>query len=121
MQISNIRNLRARFEVLLGSQSVQAAMMVLPPGETSDEELGNEHPRSEQWVYVVAGNGSVRVATKAKNPRTQRIRSGDVVLIEKGERHQFKNTGQKALRTLNLYSPPAYTANGDVKPKAKGR
>jgi len=96
-------------------------MMVLRPGETSDEELGNEHPRSEQWVYVVAGNGSVRVAAKAKNIRTQRIRTGDVVLIEKGERHQFKNTGGKTLRTLNLYSPPAYTANGEIKPKAKGR
>ena len=111
---------RGKFEVLFASRSVQAAMMTLRPGDTSDDELRNEHPRSEQWLYVIAGSGRVRVASVAKRIRTQRLSAGDVLLIEKGERHQIENTGKHALRTVNFYAPPAYDEEGKVKLTAKG-
>jgi hypothetical protein len=41
------------------------------------------------------------------------------MLIERGDRHQIKNTGRALLRTLNVYVPPAYDNSGDELPAAK--
>ena len=75
--------------------------MTLRPGDTSEEELGNEHRHSEQWLYVVAGSGRVRIASTPKSVHTQPLKAGDLLLIEKGEQHQVKNTGKKILRTID--------------------
>lgn len=40
-------------------------------------------------------------------------------MIEKGERHEVRNTGRGLLRTLNVYYPPAFARDGD--PKGPGR
>jgi mannose-6-phosphate isomerase-like protein (cupin superfamily) len=101
---------RGLFEVLHASRSVQAAMMTLRPGGVSDEEVSNEHPRSEQWVFVISGNGVARVGK-----RRVRLREHSLLLIEKGELHQITNTGQGLLRTINFYAPPAYAAKGEVR------
>src|SRR5689334_7612192 len=101
---------RAMFEVLHASRSVQAAMMTLQPGGVSDEELSNEHPRSEQWLFVISGSGVARVGK-----RRVRLREHSLLLIEKGEVHQIINTGRGLLRTINFYAPPAYTADGEVR------
>jgi mannose-6-phosphate isomerase-like protein (cupin superfamily) len=87
--------------------------MVLAPGDTSGE-VGNEHPRSEQWVHVLSGSGHAR-AGKGRAA----LRRGTLLVIEKGEEHQLVNTGRAPLVTLNLYVPPAYTRSGE--PKASGR
>lgn len=119
MKIKHCGKYRGKFEVLFASRSVQAAMMTLRPGDTSDEELSNEHPRSEQWLFVIAGTGRVRVASARNRIRNHPLKAGDVLLIEKGERHQVTNTGKKELRTINFYSPPAYDEEGEVKVSAK--
>lgn len=119
MKFADTANARKKFEVLLSSRNVQAAMMTLRPGDTSDEELSNEHPKSEQWLFVIAGSGVLRVAMAAKAERRQKLKAGSMVLIEKGDRHQVKNTGRKALHTINFYSPPAYDSEGEVKASAK--
>lgn len=41
------------------------------------------------------------------------------MLIQRGDKHQIKNTGRALLRTLNFYVPPAYDKNGDELPVAK--
>ena len=107
-----------KFDVLTSTRGAQAAMMTLKPGGTSDEELGNEHPRCEQWLYVISGSGAATVATSIRK-RTIRLKTGSLLTIEKGERHQIRNTGKGPLRTLNFYVPPAYTQNGEVKRSAK--
>jgi hypothetical protein len=48
---------RNQFEVLLHSRQLQAAKMTLPPGGVSDDEPRNEHPDSEQWMFVISGTG----------------------------------------------------------------
>jgi len=35
------------------------------------------------------------------------------------DRHEIKNTGDKLLKTLNVYAPPAYTKGGNELPAAK--
>ena len=99
----------AMFKPLLASRNVQAATMTLRPGQTSGE-FRDEHPRAEQWLFVIAGSG----VAIGKSSRIA-IREGSLLLIEKREPHQIKNTGRNNLVTLNFYAPPAYTSDGEVR------
>lgn len=101
------------FKPLLNTPSLQAASMTLRPGQVSGE-FGDEHPKSEQWLYVISGSG----AAIGKNSRIA-IREGSLILIRKNEPHQIKNTGRKLLVTLNFYAPPAYDDRGEVRPEVK--
>jgi mannose-6-phosphate isomerase-like protein (cupin superfamily) len=98
------------FLPLIQSGSVQSAIMVLKPGQSSSDEPENEHPRAEQWLFVIDGSGRASV-----NGRNIALKTGSLLLIAKNERHQITNTGRKPLRTVNFYAPPAYTKDGGVK------
>ena len=98
---------RAMFKHLVRTSSAQAATMVLQPGKDTGEPE-NEHPRSEQWLFVVSGSGQALV-----NKQKVSISEGSLLLIEKGEIHQIRNTGRSPLVTINLYVPPAYTEDGE--------
>lgn len=63
----------------------------------------------------VAGGGGVAVI----EGQQLELRPGTLVLIQRGEAHEVRNTGTQPLRTLNLYVPPAYTAGGDELPAGK--
>ena len=102
---------RSFFEVLYSTASSQAAVMVLKPGQSSSEQPENEHPRSEQWVYVISGTGRAIV-----EGRRQALKDGSLLLVEKGEAHQVTNTGRRPMVTVNVYAPPAYTDAGDLRP-----
>jgi len=103
----------AGFRVTLSARDVQAAEMVIAPG---DAEGGpdNRHRGADQWLFVVAGTGVATV-----EGRRVPLQAGKLLLIERGERHEVRNTGTSMLRTLNLYSPPAFDAGGN--PLAPGR
>lgn len=107
-----------KFEVLFNTRALQAATMTLKRGATSDDELGNEHPRCEQWLYVITGTATATLAS-ALRKRTVQLKTGSLLVIEKGERHQIRNTGTRPFRTLNFYVPPAYNEDGEVKATAK--
>ena len=81
--------------------------MVLPPGRSTGEPQ-NEHPASEQWLFVISGAGRARV-----KGRRVGLRENSLLLIEKGEIHQITNSGRRPLVTLNFYAPPAYTPDGE--------
>jgi mannose-6-phosphate isomerase-like protein (cupin superfamily) len=106
---------RGKFEMLCSTRGGQAAMMILRPGGTSDDEPSNEHPASEQWLFVISGSGQAMIGKQRSALRRVGIREGSLLLVEKGELHQIKNTGRRMLRTLNLYIPPAYDARGEPK------
>jgi mannose-6-phosphate isomerase-like protein (cupin superfamily) len=89
-------------------------MMTLRPGQSSSDEPVNEHPRCEQWLFVIDGTGR---ATTAK--RRVALKANSLLVIEQGEPHQITCTGRKPLITLNLYVPPAYTDDGDLKLMAR--
>ncbi len=114
MKHASTADRRSMFRILLESDSAQAALMNLQPGAQSGA-FGNEHPLAEQWLYVIAGKGVVRYATRRKA-----IAAGDLILILRGEPHQILNTAARGtLRTLNFYAPPAYTKSGNVKPSVR--
>lgn len=102
------------FRPTLQRGSVQAAEMVIEPGQREGGP-DNRHRGADQWLYVVAGSGVAIVGGKE-----QPLRAGSLLLIEKGETHEIRNTGDEALQTLNFYSPPAYDEEGEELPAGEG-
>jgi len=101
------------FRVALENTRAQAAEMVLAPGD-GEGDSGNRHRGADQWLYVVSGAGIARV-----NGRRIALRPGSLLLIERRDRHQIRNTGRAPLRTLNVYVPPAYTKSGEERRAGK--
>ncbi|WP_411834332.1 cupin domain-containing protein [Pseudoxanthomonas mexicana] len=101
------------FRVAFAVRRVQAAEMVIAPGG-SEGGPENRHRGADQWLYVVSGSGLAIVEGQRK-----RLRAGSLLVIERGERHEIRNTGRTLLKTVNLYSPPAYRDDGE--PLARGR
>jgi mannose-6-phosphate isomerase-like protein (cupin superfamily) len=90
------------FEILGGTSRSQAATMVLAPGSSTGGP-DNQHASSDQWLYVMAGQGEAIV-----NGDRVVLRPGSLLLIEAEEAHEITNTGQHPLETLNIYAPPEY-------------
>ena|SRR5438105_7924350 len=101
------------FHVVFGNARAQAAQMVIAPGK-SEGGATNRHRGADQWLFVVSGAGVATI-----NHRRYRLRAGVLLLIERGDQHEIRNTGTELLKTLNVYVPPAYTAAGDELPAAK--
>jgi len=103
MQLMATSKHRGFFKVITSTRDAQAAMMVLRPGQDTGEPQ-NEYPWAEQWMFVISGTGRARVGN-----RRVALKANSLLLIEKGEVHQIKNTGRRPLVTVNFYVPPAYT------------
>jgi mannose-6-phosphate isomerase-like protein (cupin superfamily) len=103
------------FRVVLGDRHSQAAQMTLAPGETEGGP-DNRHKGADQWLYVVRGTGEAIV----EGNRIE-LRAGTLVLIERNDSHEIRNTGGEPLETLNVYVPPAYTGDGDELPAGRAK
>src|SRR5689334_12736207 len=101
------------FKVLIGNQRSQAARMVIEPGE-AEGNRDNRHHGADQWLLVVSGSGVATI-----NGRRHLLRPGRLLLIERDDRHEIRNTGDEPLKTLNVYVPPAYSRDGDELRPAK--
>ena len=101
------------FRVAIGNRRSQGAEMTLPPGDSEGGE-GNRHRGADQWLYVVSGNGSATVAGQ-RVP----LKQGTLLLIERGQTHEIRNTGRTPLKTVSVYVPPAYTGEGEELPRGK--
>ena len=104
------------FRVAFSVRKAQAAEMVIAPGD-SEGDVDNSHRGADQWLYVVAGTGVAII-----EGRRTALKAGKLLVIERGERHEIRNTGGTVLKTLNFYSPPAFDGNGDpLGPGRKGK
>lgn len=102
------------FRVSIGNKRSQAAAMVIAPGNCEGGP-DNKHRGADQWLFVVAGRGVAIV-----NGKRQSLTAGSLVLIERGDTHEIRNTGRTPLKTLNIYVPPAYRKDGEPLPRGKG-
>jgi mannose-6-phosphate isomerase-like protein (cupin superfamily) len=98
------------FRVVLGDARSQSAQMTLAPGETEGGP-DNRHRGADQWLFVVGGSGEAVV-----EGRRVELREGTVLVIQRGEVHEVRSTGQAPLRTLNIYVPPTSTEEGEELP-----
>ena len=101
------------FRLVAECRGVQAAQMVIAPGD-SEGGPDNRHRAVEQGLFVVSGSG-VAIVDGVR----RRLGEGSLLLVERGEAHEIRNTGRTPLRTLNFYSPPAYTEAGNPRPPAR--
>ncbi len=90
------------FKVALSTAKAQAAVMTLLPGQTMGGD-DNVHAESDQWLFVVSGSGEAVVAGES-----MALAKHSLIVIEAGEPHEIKNTGNVPLETLNVYTPPEY-------------
>ena len=88
---------RGKFDLLAHTPELQAAMMTLRPGGTSDDEPSNEHSGSEQWLFVISGAGEAKIGKRRGQLRRIELEAGSLLIIEKGELHQIINTGKRSL------------------------
>jgi mannose-6-phosphate isomerase-like protein (cupin superfamily) len=95
-------DLSSGFEVLAGTERSQAASMVLAPGSSTGGP-DNRHPESDQWVYVISGDGSAVVEGTERE-----LGAGSLLLIEAGEAHEIKSARDRPLQTLSIYAPAVY-------------
>ena len=103
----------AGFRVAFGNRRAQAAEMVIKPGG-AEGGPGNRHRGADQWLFVVAGNGAATIG-RNRHP----LLPGTLLLIERGAKHEVRNTGRAPLRTLNVYVPPAYRRDGEPLPRGR--
>ena len=89
--------------------------MTLAPGATEGGP-DNRHKGADQWLSVASGAGVAVVGGERVE-----LRAGTLVLIARGETHEVRNTGEEPLKTLNVYVPPAYTAEGDELPADRAK
>jgi len=93
---------QSNFHVIAGNPRAESAVMVLPAGESTGGP-GNRHTHSDQWLYVAEGSGEAIV-----QQRSVPLQKGTLLLIERDEPHEIRNTGEAMLKTVNFYVPPAY-------------
>lgn len=103
------------FRVAFDVRRVQAAEMVIAPGD-SEGGPDNRHRGADQWLYVLSGSGVATV-----EGRRVPLKAGTLLVIERGERHEVRNSGRTLLKTLNFYYPPAFDADADAEPVGPGR
>jgi len=85
-------------QVLETGANTQIVIMSIPPGGEIGEEV---HEKEDQVLYFVAGEGQAILEGEA-----QPIEEGDIVLVNKGTKHNFRNTGLEDLKIITTYSPP---------------
>jgi mannose-6-phosphate isomerase-like protein (cupin superfamily) len=105
---------RRGFRLSLANGKAQGAVMVLAPG-ASEGGPDNFHRGADQWLYVVAGTGAAII-----NGHRKGLKAGTLLLIEAGDRHEIRNTGRTALKTVNVYVPPAYRDEETELPAGRG-
>lgn len=103
----------SEFRIVFGKGECQFAEMTLQPGATEGGP-GNRHKGADQWLFVVSGRGVAVVSGTS-----HKLRKWTLLLIERGETHEIRNTGRTVLRTLNAYAPHAYTKSGNALPAGK--
>ena len=100
------------FRVTFDVRQVQAAVMVIAPGD-SEGGPDNRHRGADQWLYVVGGQGVAIVHASDGKQHEVALATGTLLVIEQGERHEIRNDGDAPLQTLNFYYPPAFDREGN--------
>ncbi|GHA68631.1 cupin domain-containing protein [Cognatilysobacter bugurensis] len=100
------------FRVAFNVRDVQAAEMTLAAGDSTGGP-DNTHRGADQWLFVVDGCGEALIGSEAAGRERVPLERGALLVIERGEAHEIRNTGDAPLKTLNFYYPPAFDNSGE--------
>lgn len=81
----------------------QVVLMSLLPGEDIGEEI---HKTIDQILVFVEGRGEAVIEGVVSS-----IKERDLVFIDAGIKHNFKNIGSTLLKLYTIYSPANHPAN----------
>ena len=98
-------------QVINTGEHSQLVLMSLLPGEDIGEEV---HTTVDQILVFVEGNGEA-VIEGVPSP----IISGDLVFVNAGVKHNFKNTGSIPLKIYTIYSPANHPVDRVQKTKTE--
>lgn len=87
-------------QVLFTTERSQLVLMSLKPGEEIGEEV---HEERDQVLAFADGEGEA-VIEGERSP----VRTGTVVIVPGGTRHNFVNTGSAPLKLFTVYAPPEH-------------
>jgi mannose-6-phosphate isomerase-like protein (cupin superfamily) len=102
MAVVNVRESESWFSVTQTAELSHTAVMSIGPGESSGPKE-NEHPQSEQVLYVIEGELHAEIGE-----RSFTMRAGDSTIVRRDVPHRFTNRGRQPALTFNVYTPPAY-------------
>ena len=91
--------------VLWTGEHSQLVIMTIPPGGEIGEEV---HEDTDQILTFVSVVGEAIVSGQSR-----KVRSGDLVVVPAGRKHNFKNAGENPLILYTVYGPPEH-ADGAV-------
>jgi mannose-6-phosphate isomerase-like protein (cupin superfamily) len=83
---------------LVNSEHIVAGLTVIEPGESSS---WHNHSDSEEVDIIVQGSGIL-----IDNGEEVAFKEGDWMFIPTGVFHQHRNTGDKPLQMIWMYTPP---------------
>ena len=87
---------------LTGVKNMSAVSLFFEPGQG---HARHNHLESEQFIFVISGNGTQMVEMEPGRPLTQDISAGSLVCIPRGAYHETFNTGWEPMRLLAVSSP----------------
>ncbi len=89
-------------QVLENGTHTQIVIMSIPAGGEIGEET---HTDNDQVLFLVEGEGKV-ILNGVESP----YKTGDIVLVNAGTKHNFVNIGATDLKIITTYSPPHHPA-----------
>jgi oxalate decarboxylase/phosphoglucose isomerase-like protein (cupin superfamily) len=102
----------SEFRTVFTVRDVQAAEMTLAAGDSTGGP-DNTHRGADQWLFVVDGRGEALLGDDEQRRERVPLEAGTLLVIEHGEAHEIRNSGDAPLKTLNIYCPPAFDAEGE--------
>lgn len=87
-------------QVLFTTERSQLVLMSLKPGEEIGEEV---HEGIDQVLAFAGGEGEAVIEGKSSP-----VRTGTVVVVPSGTRHNFVNNGNMPLKLATVYTPPEH-------------
>ena len=87
---------------------MSAVSLFFEPGQG---HARHNHPESEQFIFVISGQGEHMTEDEHGGRVVEKISAGSLVCIPKGAHHSTFNTGWEPMRILAVYSPPGPEAH----------
>jgi quercetin dioxygenase-like cupin family protein len=82
----------------LQAKNLSVCVIRVQPGEAV--RPAHSHPKSEELIYIMSGNGKVMIEGEVGE-----VRTGSAILFEQGKVHMLKNTGDVEMKVICFFAP----------------